>query len=160
MAGHSKWSKVNYIKGSLDLKRGQLFSRLAKEITVAARLGGGDLSRNPRLRPVILAARAQSLMLKVTAENCDRIAADLRLILTGRHGNLALPGAVSSMFHRKGRATVPAATMQEGRLSDLEIEARGEELTQEDELHFITTVPDPLCAVAKAPTSAPAQFSI
>ena len=61
MAGHSKWSKVKHIKGPLDQKRGQLFSKLAKEITVAARMGGGDSSGNPRLRSAILTARAQSM---------------------------------------------------------------------------------------------------
>lgn len=61
MAGHSKWSKVKHIKGPLDQKRGQLFSKLAKEISVAARLGGGDPDANYRLRSAILAARAQSM---------------------------------------------------------------------------------------------------
>lgn len=160
MAGHSKWSKVNYIKGPLDLKRGQLFSKLAKEITVAARLGGGDPSGNPRLRPAFLAARAQFLMLEAIAENRNRTAVDLRLIMTENHGNLTSLGAVSSMFHRKGRVAVPAAAMQEGRLFDLEIEAGGEESTQEDELYVITTAADPLYVVAKAPKNAQAQFSI
>ncbi len=68
MAGHSKWSKVKHIKGPLDQKRGQLFSKLAKEITVAARLGGGDPAGNPRLRSAILAARTQSM----PNDNIDR----------------------------------------------------------------------------------------
>jgi YebC/PmpR family DNA-binding regulatory protein len=61
MAGHNKWSKVKRLKGALDQKRGKLFSKLAKEITVAARSGGGDVSANPRLRSAVLAARAQSM---------------------------------------------------------------------------------------------------
>ena len=61
MAGHSKWSKVKRSKGALDVKRGQLFSKLSKEITVAAKMGGGDPDANPRLRSAILAARAQSM---------------------------------------------------------------------------------------------------
>lgn len=61
MAGHSKWSKVKRFKGALDVKRGRLFSKLSKEISVAARLGGGDPAGNPRLRSAILAARAQSM---------------------------------------------------------------------------------------------------
>jgi YebC/PmpR family DNA-binding regulatory protein len=61
MAGHSKWSKVKRIKGALDVKRGQLFSKLSKEISIAARVGGGDPAMNPRLRSVIEAARAQSM---------------------------------------------------------------------------------------------------
>lgn len=61
MAGHSKWSKVKRAKGALDVKRGALFSRLAKEITISARLGGGDPSGNVRLRSAILSARGQSM---------------------------------------------------------------------------------------------------
>ena len=61
MAGHSKWSKVKRIKGPLDVKRGQAFSKLVKEITVAARMGGGDLSGNPRLRSVVETARGQNM---------------------------------------------------------------------------------------------------
>lgn len=61
MAGHNKWSKVKRLKGALDAKRGKLFSKLSKEITVAVRLGGGNAAFNPRLRAVISAARAQSM---------------------------------------------------------------------------------------------------
>ncbi len=61
MAGHSKWSKVKRAKGALDVKRGALFSKLAKEITIAAKLGGGDPAANVRLRSAILSARGQSM---------------------------------------------------------------------------------------------------
>ncbi|MGE0804452.1 MAG: YebC/PmpR family DNA-binding transcriptional regulator [Burkholderiaceae bacterium] len=50
MAGHSKWANIQHRKGRQDAKRGKLFTRLIKEITVAAKLGGGDMSTNPRLR--------------------------------------------------------------------------------------------------------------
>jgi len=61
MSGHNKWSTIKRKKGALDAKRGKVFSRLAKEITVAARDGGGDPSGNARLRTVLLAARAQNM---------------------------------------------------------------------------------------------------
>jgi len=61
MAGHSKWSKVKRFKGAIDAKRGKIFSKLSKEITIAAKTGGGDPSGNPRLRSAIQAARAQSM---------------------------------------------------------------------------------------------------
>ena len=61
MAGHSKWSKVKRFKGALDAKRGKTFSKSSKEIIVAARMGGGDLSLNPRLRTAVLTARAQNM---------------------------------------------------------------------------------------------------
>src|SRR3954468_20823915 len=61
MAGHSKWSKVKRLKGALDTKRGALFSKLAREITIAAKIGGGDPDANVRLRSAILSARGQSM---------------------------------------------------------------------------------------------------
>jgi YebC/PmpR family DNA-binding regulatory protein len=61
MSGHSKWSKVKRFKGAIDAKRGQIFSKLSKEITIAAKSAGGDPNANPRLRSAIQAARAQSM---------------------------------------------------------------------------------------------------
>src|SRR5947208_15267419 len=61
MAGHSKWSKVKRFKGAIDAKRGKIFSKLSKEITIAAKTGGGDPNGNPRLRSAIQAARGQSM---------------------------------------------------------------------------------------------------
>jgi len=61
MSGHSKWSTIKRKKGAADAKRGKIFSRLAKEITVAAKIGGGDPASNPRLRTVLLAAKAQNM---------------------------------------------------------------------------------------------------
>jgi YebC/PmpR family DNA-binding regulatory protein len=61
MAGHSKWSKVKRIKGPLDVKRGAMFSKLVKEITIAARMGGGDPGGNVRLRSAIEAAKAGNM---------------------------------------------------------------------------------------------------
>lgn len=61
MAGHSKWSKIKRTKGALDVKRGMLFSRLSKEIMVAAKIGGGNPDLNPRLRAAIDSAKAQSM---------------------------------------------------------------------------------------------------
>src|SRR6202795_1479244 len=61
MAGHSKWSKVKRFKGAIDTKRGQIFSKFSKEITIAAKTGGGDPNGNPRLRSAIQAARSQSM---------------------------------------------------------------------------------------------------
>ncbi len=60
MAGHSKWSKVKHFKGAIDTKRAAIFSKFAREITIAAKTGGGDPAGNPRLRSAIVSARAQS----------------------------------------------------------------------------------------------------
>jgi YebC/PmpR family DNA-binding regulatory protein len=61
MAGHSKWANIQHRKGRQDAKRGKIFTRLIKEITVAAKLGGGDSSINPRLRLAIEKAKAESM---------------------------------------------------------------------------------------------------
>ena len=61
MSGHSKWASIKHKKGALDAKRGKIFSRLIKEVTVAARLGGGDPAGNPRLRTAIQAAKAENM---------------------------------------------------------------------------------------------------
>src|SRR4051794_30649314 len=61
MAGHSKWAKVKHFKGALDAKRGKIFSKLSKEITIAAKIGGGDPNMNPRLRMALLKSRAANM---------------------------------------------------------------------------------------------------
>ena len=61
MAGHSKWAKVKHFKGAIDAKRARIFAKLSKEITIAARLAGGDPGMNPRLRMVLLKCRAANM---------------------------------------------------------------------------------------------------
>jgi len=61
MSGHSKWSTIKHKKGALDAKRGKVFTRILKEITVAARLGGGDVAANPRLRLAVDQAKANNM---------------------------------------------------------------------------------------------------
>ena len=61
MAGHSKWAKVKHFKGAIDAKRGKIFSKLSKEISIAAKLGGGDPGMNPRLRMALLKSRAANM---------------------------------------------------------------------------------------------------
>src|ERR1700676_5232407 len=68
MSGHSKWSSIKHKKAATDAKRGRAFTKLIKEITVAARLGGGDLNSNPRLRTAVTTARKQSM----PNDNIDR----------------------------------------------------------------------------------------
>src|SRR6202522_4323792 len=67
MSGHSKWATIKHKKGATDAKRGRIFTRLIKEITIAAK-GGGDPDGNPRLRTAILAAKAENM----PAENIKR----------------------------------------------------------------------------------------
>jgi len=68
MSGHSKWSTIKRKKGAADAKRGRIFTRLIREISVAARMGGGDAEGNPRLRTAVAAAKAQNM----PKENIER----------------------------------------------------------------------------------------
>ncbi len=68
MSGHSKWSTIKRKKGAVDAKRGKIFTKLIKEIMVAAKMGGGDPGGNPRLRSAILAAKAVNM----PKDNIDR----------------------------------------------------------------------------------------
>ena len=61
MAGHSKWANIQHRKGRQDAKRGKIFTKIIKEITVAARLGGGDTNMNPRLRAAVAEAKEENM---------------------------------------------------------------------------------------------------
>jgi YebC/PmpR family DNA-binding regulatory protein len=80
MSGHSKWATIKHKKGALDAKRGKIFTRLIKEITMAAKSGGGDADGNPRLRTAIAAAKAENM----PADNIKRAV---------QRGTGELPGA-------------------------------------------------------------------
>lgn len=68
MSGHSKWASIKHKKAATDSKRGKLFSKIIKEITVAARMGGGDQNANPRLRSAVMAAKGANM----PGDNIDR----------------------------------------------------------------------------------------
>jgi YebC/PmpR family DNA-binding regulatory protein len=68
MSGHSKWSTIKHKKGAADAKRGKIFTRIIKEMTVAARMGGGDIEGNPRLRAAVAEAKANNM----PKDNIDR----------------------------------------------------------------------------------------
>jgi len=61
MSGHSKWSNIKHRKGAADAKRGKIFTKLIKEIITAARIGGGDINANPRLRAAVTAAKTENM---------------------------------------------------------------------------------------------------
>jgi YebC/PmpR family DNA-binding regulatory protein len=92
MSGHSKWAKVKRYKGALDAKRGKIFSKLAKEISVACKHGGGDPGFNPRLRTILMKARAVNM----PADNIDRAI---------KRGTGELPGVVYEEVTYEGYAT-------------------------------------------------------
>ncbi|MGH9494148.1 MAG: YebC/PmpR family DNA-binding transcriptional regulator [Candidatus Sulfotelmatobacter sp.] len=89
MSGHSKWATIKHKKGALDAKRGKIFTRLIKEIGIAAKNGGGDPDSNPRLRTAILAAKAENM----PQDNIKRAI---------QRGTGELPGAVYEEFSLEG----------------------------------------------------------
>jgi YebC/PmpR family DNA-binding regulatory protein len=89
MSGHSKWATIKHKKGALDAKRGKIFTRLIKEISIAAKNGGGDPDTNPRLRTAIAAAKAENM----PADNIKRAI---------QRGTGELPGATYEEFSLEG----------------------------------------------------------
>ncbi len=77
MAGHSKWANIQHRKGRQDDKRGKIWTRVIREITVAARLGGGDLDINPRLRLAVEKAKAANLPADTVKRNIDKATGNL-----------------------------------------------------------------------------------
>ena len=77
MAGHSKWANIQHRKGRQDDKRGKVWTRVIREITVAARLGGGDLDTNPRLRLAVEKAKAANLPADTVKRNIDKATGNL-----------------------------------------------------------------------------------
>ena len=72
MSGHSKWANIRFRKAAQDAKRGKIFTKLIREITTAARMGGGDESSNPRLRSAVVAALAQNMTRDTIKRAVDR----------------------------------------------------------------------------------------
>ena len=77
MAGHSKWANIQHRKGRQDEKRGKVWTRVIREITVAARQGGGDLSMNPRLRLAVEKAKASNMPADTVKKNIDKATGNL-----------------------------------------------------------------------------------
>jgi YebC/PmpR family DNA-binding regulatory protein len=98
MSGHSKWAKLKHFKGAIDAKRGKVFSRLAKEITIAAKAGGGNPDMNPRLRTIVMKAREANM----PGENVDRAI---------KKGTGELPGVVYDEVTYEGYAPGGAAVI-------------------------------------------------
>jgi YebC/PmpR family DNA-binding regulatory protein len=100
MSGHSKWATIKHKKGALDAKRGKIFTRLIKEIGIAAKNGGGDPDANPRLRTAILAAKAENM----PQDNIKRAI---------QRGTGELPGAIYEEFSLEGYGPGGAAVLLE-----------------------------------------------
>ena len=164
MAGHNKWSKVKRLKAVTEGRKAKVFSRLSREIAMAAQSGGGDPTGNARLRTLLLKARDANMpadnvdraikkgtgelpgvvfeeisyeaygpggvafIVKVTTENKQRAAQDVRSILTHHGGHLASAGAVAFQFLHAGQFLVARDTLGEDAMMEIALEAGADDV--------------------------------
>jgi YebC/PmpR family DNA-binding regulatory protein len=177
MAGHSRWAKVKHFKGGIDAKRGKIFAKLGREITVAAKIAGGDPDMNPRLRMVLLRCRAASmpnenieraikkgtgagetvnfedltyeiyaphgvaLLVEVSTDNRNRVASEIRSLVTKAGGSIATANSVTRLFHRKGQIIVARDAANEDQLMEVALEAGAEDFKADEQGYEILTGP-------------------
>ena len=169
MAGHNKWSKVKRAKAVTDSRRGKVFSRLSRDITLAAKAGGGDPEANARLRTLVLKARDANMpadnvdraikkgtgelpgvvfeeityegygpggvafIVKVTTDNKQRAAQNVRSTFTHHGGNLASSGAVMFQFLHAGQFLVAREVANEDALLEIALEAGADDVITSDQ---------------------------
>ena len=179
MSGHSKWSSIKHKKAATDAKRGKIFTKLIKEITVAARMGGGDPDANPRLRTAIQAAKSENM----PKDNIDRAvkkgtgelegvnyeesvyegygpggAAVLieslsdnknRAVADIRH-IFSKNGGVAWMFDKKGYIAIEKKAVDEDTLMEMALEAGAEDIREDNGNYEVITDPDDFEPVKEA----------
>jgi YebC/PmpR family DNA-binding regulatory protein len=164
MAGHNKWSKVKRLKAVTDSRKGKVFSRLSRDITLAAKTGGGDPEGNARLRTLVIKARDANMpaenveraikkgtgelpgvvfeeityegygpggvafVVKVTTDNKQRTAQDVRSAFAKHGGNLASSGAVAFQFLHAGQFLIARDKANEDALMELALEAGADDV--------------------------------
>ncbi len=165
MAGHSKWKQIKRKKAVTDQKRGAMFTRLIREITIAAKAGGGDPGGNARLRTAIDAAKAENmptdnidraikkgtgeLLIQATTDNPNRTVAEIRNVFQRHGANLAASNAVAWMFDRKGQIVVDAKANEDATM-EAALDAGAEDMEKEGDIYLITTPPTQLHAIDQA----------
>jgi YebC/PmpR family DNA-binding regulatory protein len=164
MAGHNKWSKVKRLKAVTDSRRGKVFSRLSRDITLAAKSGGGDPDGNARLRTLLLKAREANMpvenvdraikkgtgefpgivyeeiayegygpggvafVVKVTTDNKQRAAQEIRSVFARHGGNLASSGAVAFQFLHAGQFLIAQGQTTEDALLEVALAAGADDV--------------------------------
>ncbi len=185
MAGHSKWANIKHKKDRADKAKAKAFSRVAKEIISAVRVGGPDPKANSRLRLAVQKARAVNfptdsiernikkgastdqsnytemsyelygyggvgLIVDVMTDNKNRIASEIRIATNKRGGTIAVPGAVSFNFERKGVLEVAKEGLEEDDLFLLVSDAGAEDFSSEEENYMVITPSEALYQVKEA----------
>jgi YebC/PmpR family DNA-binding regulatory protein len=175
MSGHSKWHTIKHKKGAIDAKRGQLFTKVIKEIIVAARQGGGDPESNARLRTAILKAKSGNmpkdnidrnikkgtgelegveysellyeayapggvaLLIDLLTDNKNRVASEIRSILSKGGGNLGESGSVSYLFKKKGIITFDSTKYTEDQVLNVALDAGAQDVVNNGESIEVVT---------------------
>jgi len=179
MAGHSQFKNIMHRKGRQDAQKSKLFSKLAREITVAAKLGTPDPAMNPRLRAAVIAARGENMpkdnieraikkalgneaenydeiryegyvIMEVLTDNRNRAASDIRSYFTKSGGNLGETGSVSFMFDRLGVIEYPADKASADDMLEAAIEAGADDVVSGEGGHEIYASQESFREVAKA----------
>lgn len=177
MSGHNRWSKIKHKKEATSSKKSKMWTKLIKELTVAARSGGADPRDNPRLRTAVDKARGQNmpndtidraikkgsgelgevnyeefvyevfgpggtgLLVEVLTDNRNRIASEIRNLLTRNHGNLGASGSVSHMFKKQGLIAYEQTHVDENKLTDAAIELGADDVRSEGDMLLVVTEP-------------------
>ena len=138
MAGHSKWANIQHRKGRQDAARSKLFSKLSREITVAAKMGDPDPEKNPRLRLAVKEAKSNSaVIVEAMTDNRNRTASNVRSIFSKHGGNLGETGSVGFMFERKGEILYRPEAGDADTIMMAAIEAGAEDVESISEGHTI-----------------------
>src|SRR5262247_866628 len=149
MSGHSKWSTIKHKKAAKDAKRGKLFTKLIKEITVAAKLGGGDINSNPRLRTAVLTARQNSM----PTDNIERAIKKGTGELEGvTYEEIAYegygPGGVALLV--QVLTDNRTRSVDEDKVMEVALEAGAEDVREAGDLLEVLTTPDGFADVREA----------
>ena len=161
MAGHSKWANIQHRKGRQDKQRGKAFTRLGKELMIAARIGGGNVDFNPRLRLAIDKAKAANMpkdyieiryegygpggiafLVDVVTDNKNRSASTVRMNFSRNDGNLGETGSVAFMFDRKGIFEFEKGKVDEEKLMEIALEAGAEDVADKENSLVVITDPN------------------
>ena len=126
MAGHSHWAGIKHKKGKADKQRSKIFSKLSKEITVAAKLGDKDPAMNARLRSAIQAARSANM----PKDNIERA-------IDKSSGSLGTQGSASHNFNQMGVIKINKDEISDEEMLELAIESGADECVSKDEFHEI-----------------------
>ena len=165
MAGHSKWANIKHRKAAQDAKRGKIFTKLIREITVAARMGGPEIADNPRLRAAVDKALSNNMtkdggdnmeeityegygkngvavLVETMTDNVNRTVSEVRHAFSKFGGNLGTSGSVAFLFTKRGEIFFEPG-VEEEKLMEAALEAGAEDVEEnEDGSFLVITRPD------------------